>query len=175
MCAHGKEPGKRARACAEGDGRDICIWGQLQVSSKAVRGGLLCCCVCARFEGWAPGWWHAFLESLLSAGLDCLDCLAEKGKPESKRHKLETPQLMSLVCAVSVLEREGAITLEISTRLNFVFLAHGHGQTTNDSDDSRCPSAGLSGTAIACVSRHVRRHAMRDARAPKANHQLVPT
>ena len=36
----------------------------------------------------------AFLESLLS-GLDCLDCLAEKGKPESKRHKLETPQLMS--------------------------------------------------------------------------------
>ena len=35
----------------------------------------------------------AFLESLLS-GLDCLDCLAEKGKPESKRHKLETPQLM---------------------------------------------------------------------------------
>ena len=35
------------------------------------------------------------LESLLS-GLDCLDCLAEKGKPESKRHKLETPQLMSL-------------------------------------------------------------------------------
>ena len=25
-----------------------------------------------------------FLESLLS-GLDCLDCLAEKGKPESKR------------------------------------------------------------------------------------------
>ena len=37
----------------------------------------------------------AFLESLLS-GLDCLDCLAEKGKPESKRHKLETPQLMSM-------------------------------------------------------------------------------
>ena len=31
----------------------------------------------------------AFLESL--SGLDCLDCLAEKGKPESKRHKLETP------------------------------------------------------------------------------------
>ena len=30
----------------------------------------------------------AFLESL--SGLDCLDCLAEKGKPESKRHKLET-------------------------------------------------------------------------------------
>ena len=36
----------------------------------------------------------AFLESL--SGLDCLDCLAEKGKPESKRHKLETPQLMTL-------------------------------------------------------------------------------
>ena len=34
----------------------------------------------------------AFLESL--SGLDCLDCLAERGKPESKRHKLETPQLM---------------------------------------------------------------------------------
>ena len=34
----------------------------------------------------------AFLES--HSGLDCLDCLAEKGKPESKRHKLETPQLM---------------------------------------------------------------------------------
>ena len=38
----------------------------------------------------------AFLESLLS-GLDCLDCLAEKGKPESKRHKLETPQLMLML------------------------------------------------------------------------------
>ena len=31
----------------------------------------------------------------LLSGLDCLDCLAEKGKPESKRHKLETPQLLS--------------------------------------------------------------------------------
>ena len=39
----------------------------------------------------------AFLESL--SGLDCLDCLA-KGKPESKRHKLETPQLMPLLFRV---------------------------------------------------------------------------
>ena len=43
----------------------------------------------------AAGHVVAFLESPLSAGLDCLDCLAEKGKPETKRHKLETPQLMA--------------------------------------------------------------------------------
>ena len=57
-CAHmernrAKGPARAQRAM----GVIYAYGGQLQVSSKAVRGGLLCCCVCARFEGWAPGWW----------------------------------------------------------------------------------------------------------------------